>query len=349
MKPNRPRPSDRFARPAAPRPFRPGGSRGEKPPARPSRPAGFQLRRPESARPKEDAPAFRPSMFPGPRSQSAKPEPVRGAVHGLARILSKQGFCSRSEAVRLIQAGRVTLNDRVCRNPDQPTNFERDRIEVDTMPITARPKVYLMLNKPRGLVTTTSDEQGRSTVFTCLPTGRPTEADEGDPARRTFGKGPNVPDKITLPEKLSPVGRLDQASEGLLLFTNDTEWADLVTAPASHVEKTYHVQINRVADAALCQRLKAGVEVEGETLGVKRVSILRGGDKNSWLEITLDEGRNRQIRRILGGCGIDVLRLIRVAVGSLQLGQLAKGQWRHLTLREIALLRAPDLRKPSEE
>jgi 23S rRNA pseudouridine2605 synthase len=233
----------------------------------------------------------------------------------------------------------VTLNERVCRNPDQPTNAVRDRISVDTMPITAEPKVYVMLNKPLGMVASKTDEQGRSSEFRCLPVKRAGGTSVGDLDQPLFGKGQKLPAKITLPEQLSPVGRPDQSIEGLLLFTNDNEWADRITAPTNHLDKTYHVQVNRVADEAFCQQLKAGIKLDGETMTAKRVAILRGGDKNSWLEITLDEGRNRHLRRLLSGCGAEALRLIRIGVGSLQLAPLAKGQWRHLTLREIAALR----------
>ncbi len=264
-------------------------------------------------------------------------------------MLSKLGFCSRSEATRIIQAGRVTLNERVCRNPDQPTNLDRDRIEVDTMPITAQPKVYVMLNKPRGQLTTTEDELGRPAVSICLSSNRAAESKAGELDQPLFGKRQKPPAKITLPENLSPVGRMDPASEGMLLFTNDTEWADRVTNPANHLERTYQVQINRVADEALCRQLKSGVEVDGATVAVKRVEILRGGDNHSWLGITLDEGRNRQIRRVLGTCGIDALQLIRVAVGPLKLGPLAKGQWRHLTVREVAELRGDRPEAPGPE
>lgn len=140
-----------------------------------------------------------------------------------------------------------------------------------------------------------------------------------------------------------PVGRLDKASEGLLLLTNDTAWSARLTEPASHVEKTYHVQIDAIPDDALLARLRDGVDVDGESMQFKSVGELRRGDKNAWLDIVLDEGRNRQIRRVLAACDINVLRLIRVAIGPLPLGTLAKGAWRELTRAEIEGLGAPSV------
>jgi len=230
---------------------------------------------------------------------------------GLARALSKMGFCSRSEAVELIRAGRVKLNGVVKINAETPVRVGRDAIQVDGKNAKAAEKVYCMLNKPRGIVTTAEDEQGRETVYALLPAGTPW---------------------------MGPVGRLDKASEGLLLLTNDTEWAALVTAPESHLDKTYHAQIGAVADDSLLEKLEAGVVDGEEKLKAKRVMLLRAGEKNSWLEIVLDEGKNRQIRRMLEACGVEVLRLIRVAIGPLALGDLAKGKSRVLSREEIHML-----------
>jgi 23S rRNA pseudouridine2605 synthase len=166
-----------------------------------------------------------------------------------------------------------------------------------------------MLNKPRGLVTTTSDEHERSTVFDCL-------AGAGLPA-------------------LAPVGRLDKASEGLLLFTNDTVWAAGLTAPETGLEKIYHVQVDRILDEVLVTRLQRGLNVDGDFLSAKSVHVLRHGSRNSWLEIVLTEGKNRHIRRLLGAFGVEVLRLVRVSVGGLQLGDLPKGAFRHLNEQEV--------------
>ena len=237
--------------------------------------------------------------------------PNRSRQVGLARALSKLGYCSRSEAFDLIHAGRVRLNGVVRRDPETSMHAESDRIEVDEKPVAATAKVYLMLNKPRGAVTTASDEKGRQTVYAFL--------------------------NATLPW-VAPVGRLDRASEGLLLLTNDSEWAAQVTSPASHLDKTYHVQIDRIADAALLESIGKGVKTDGDCLRVAGVRILRGGKKNTWLEIVLDEGRNRHIRRMLASLGVAVLRLVRVAIGPLPLGQLPKGSVRSLTSEEKQLL-----------
>ena len=232
--------------------------------------------------------------------------------YGLARVLSKRGLCSRSEAERWIRDGRVRLDGRTIRDPEHPVDLQRAGIEVDGIEAAAVVHRYFMLNKPRGLVTTLRDEQGRDTVYRCFD-----GADIGFTA---------------------PVGRLDKASEGLLLFSNDPQWAARITDPASGPDKTYHVQVDRIPIEAELRSMRDGIESDGALLRAKSVSLLRSGAKNAWLEIVLDEGRNRQIRRLLAALDIGVLRLVRVAIGSLQLGELPKGQWRELTAGEVAAL-----------
>jgi 23S rRNA pseudouridine2605 synthase len=254
---------------------------------------------------------------------------------GLARALSKLGYCSRSQAWGLIEAGKVRVHGIVQRDAERRVDWRRDRIEVNGEVVRAKAKVYLMLNKPRGLVTTTSDEQGRATVFECLEGNWPErQAADRPPA------GAGRPDR----PRVFPVGRLDKASEGLLLFTNDTAWATRITAPERGLDKTYHVQVDCTADETLMRRMADGVEVEGESLAVKHVRVLRGGEKNCWLEIVLDEGKNRHIRRLLAALGVNVLRLVRVAIGPLPLGQLAKGELRELTSGEVQALARPSSR-----
>ncbi|QLI82843.1 rRNA pseudouridine synthase [Chitinibacter fontanus] len=231
----------------------------------------------------------------------------------LARALSKLGHCSRTEGERLVIAGAVTINGKICLDPERRIQLEKDTLSVHGHAVTVPKFIYLMLNKPRGLITSASDDQGRETVFSC------------------FGETP-------LPH-LGPVGRLDKASEGLLLFSNDTRWAARLTDPKTHLDKIYHVQIDQLADPELLASMQRGVIVEdGSRLAAKQVRLLRSGDKNAWLEVTLDEGKNRQIRRLLEAHNINTLRLIRVAIGRLALGELAKGQWRELSTEELNLL-----------
>jgi len=240
----------------------------------------------------------------GNRTRRTSPQ----AEVSLARALSKLGYCSRTQAQALIRAGRVQVNGAVQRAPSLRVDIRRDHITVDGQRVMAAAKVYLMLNKPRGLVTTAADERGRETVYRCL-------ADSSLPW-------------------VSPVGRLDKASEGLLLFTNDTQWAARILDLATHLDKTYHVQINCVADEHLLQQMRSGVVDAGETLRAKGVRLLRHGKRNSWLEIVLDEGKNRHIRRMLEAMDVSVLRLVRVSIGPLELGELKKGEYRHLTMAE---------------
>jgi len=227
---------------------------------------------------------------------------------GLARTLSKLGYCSRSMAAKLITEGRVSLNGRVIRQPEYPVPADSDRILVDGREIGSAKKIYLMMNKPRGIVTSARDEKGRDTVYSLLP---------------------------EVQAWLSPVGRLDKASEGLLLFSNDSNWAARISSPESHVEKTYHVRIGMAGDESLLRQLRAGVRSsEGDLLKAKRISMVRHGSKNCWIEIVLDEGKNRQIRRMLSALDIEILRLVRIGIGPLRLGDLPKGKVRELTSEE---------------
>ena len=232
---------------------------------------------------------------------------------GLARVLSKQGWCSRTVAADWIRDGRVRVDGRIVRDPEFPTISGRHVIRVDggEAPAPAR-RAYVALNKPRGLVTTARDERDRDTIYRCL-------------------------DGAGLPW-VAPVGRLDKASEGLLLLGNDPAWAAAITDPAHGLRKTYHVQVDTLPDAATLAALEAGVDCDGERLRAVSARLLRSGTRNAWLEIVLDAGRNRQIRRLLAAFDIGVLRLVRVAIGGLALGDLAKGAWRALSAEEAAAL-----------
>ena len=239
--------------------------------------------------------------------------------HGLARVLSKRGLCSRTQAARWILEGRVRVDGRIVRDPEFPIRADgRQQIVVDEAGVEVAPeRLYLILNKPRGLVTTARDERGRDTVYRCLDgaslDGRP------------------------LPW-VAPVGRLDKASEGLLLLCNDPAWAARITDPEHGPSKTYHVQVDTRPGPELLAALQAGTDCDGETLRARQARVLREGERNAWLEIVLDEGRNRQIRRLLAAFDIGVLRLVRVAIGPLPLGDLGKGQWRVLTDAEVRAL-----------
>ena len=235
---------------------------------------------------------------------------------GLARAISKMGYCSRSRAEEAIRAGRVRINGVVRRNVEAPVHLDKDRVEIDGHEIKKAEKIYLMLNKPRGVVTTASDERGRETIYSFL--------------EKYKGGSLNW---------VASVGRLDKASEGLLLLTNDSEWAAKITAPETHVDKIYNVQIASQATLEMIEKLQSGFAVkDGEFLQVKRASVIRSGGRNCWLEIVLDEGRNRHIRRMFETIGVEVLRLIRVAIGELRLGDLPKGEVRALSEQERLLL-----------
>ena len=257
------------------------------------------------------------------RPQAAKEKP-----HGVARVISKRGFCSRSIAENLVREGRVSLRGKIVHDPDTPA-YENDEIAVDGTPVEAAQKIYFAMNKPRGIVTTASDEKGRKTVM--------------DLFREQYAKmfpGKPVP-------HISPVGRLDAASEGLLLFTNDTQWADALLNPqdqsvilsgAKDPVPTKHIKIYRVqvagkpSDAELGQ-MEKGFKVPPRVFGeseefmhAERAELHSEGEKNCWLEITLSEGKNREIRRMLAHLGFEVMRLIRIQFDKYTLGDLKPGE-----------------------
>lgn len=232
--------------------------------------------------------------------------------HGLARVLSRMGVCSRTEAARRILAGRVQVNGVVVRDPEAFADPGVDRIGMDGCAVRAAARAYVMLNKPRGPVVTASDEHGRDTVYRLIAAA-------------------NLP-------WLAPVGRLDRASEGLLLMTNDSAWAARITDPAGGVSKTYRVQVRGRPDADALGRLRNGITDRGERLSAESIRTVGGGERNTWCEIVLREGRNREIRRMFDAIGCEVLRLIRIAIGPIPLGDLPRGAWRALTDAEVAAL-----------
>ena len=229
----------------------------------------------------------------------------------LQKLLSAAGVCSRRAAETYLTAGRVTVNGEPARL-GQRADPDRDEILVDGRPLTPRAKpVYILLNKPRGYVTTLSDERGRKTVAELV-------ADCG--------------------ARVYPVGRLDLDSEGLLLLTNDGDWAQHLLHPSHEVEKPYHVSVfGPVAGAAA--PLGAMTDLEGEPIRPARVEGLRQTARAAVVAVAIPEGKNRQIRRMCARCGLTVKRLRRVQEGPLKLGNLPSGKWRDLSENEVEALR----------
>ncbi|WP_405331712.1 pseudouridine synthase [Fibrobacter sp.] len=237
----------------------------------------------------------------------------KAKAHGVARVISKRGYCSRSQAEKLVREGHVILRGKPVRDPESPA-YENDEILVNGKPVTASDLVYFAMNKPRGIVTTASDEKGRKTVM--------------DLFREEYAKMyPGKP----MPH-IAPVGRLDAASEGLLLFTNDTKWADDILTDASHL-KIYRVQVKGKPSATELSQMEKGFNVAPRVFGEKeefmhaeRAVLHSDGEKNCWLEITLSEGKNREIRRMLAHLGYEVLRLMRIQFDKFKLEDLKPGK-----------------------
>lgn len=225
----------------------------------------------------------------------------------LQKILSAAGVCSRRKAEELLLAGRVTVNGRTAGLGDR-ADIARDRVQVDGSDVLAPGgRTYIMLHKPRGYVTTLSDEKGRKTVA---------ELVSGCPAR------------------VWPVGRLDMDSEGLLLMTDDGDFTNHLTHPSHRVEKEYHVKVLGDVEEAIPQ-MRRPMVIDGETMEADLVEPLEG----HWLKVVIHQGKNRQVRRMCAAAGLSVLRLRRVREGELCLGDLQPGMWRMLTNREVSLLK----------
>ena len=238
-------------------------------------------------------------------------QPGKRPLKTLERVLSKAGLGSRTEARRWVAQGRVKVNGKVARDPDQWIDMQRDRVRFDDRPLETRERVYVLLYKPAGYLTTYKDPQGRPTVYDLVG------------AVGTF---------------VSPVGRLDLDTSGLLLMTNDTQFAERVTNPSSHVPKTYLVKASTVLTDAQLATLRNGIELADGITRPAAVHRLRDSGKYTHFEITLTEGRNRQVRRMVEALGARVLKLVRVRIGSIVIGTLPIGKWRRLTTAEVAAL-----------
>jgi pseudouridine synthase len=236
---------------------------------------------------------------------------TRRPLKTLERVISKAGVGSRTEARRWIHAGRVTVNGQVTQNPDGWIDMERDRVAFDGAPLQARERLYILLYKPTGYLTTYKDPEGRPTVYDLIKD------------IKTF---------------VSPVGRLDLDTSGLLLLTNDNQLAERVTNPDSHLPKTYLVKASKVLSDAQLQQLRDGVTLSDGPTRPAGVTRLRDSAKYTHLEITISEGRNRQVRRMIEALDAKVLKLVRVQIGAIRIDTLPIGKWRHLTAAELAAL-----------
>jgi 23S rRNA pseudouridine2605 synthase len=244
-----------------------------------------------------------------------KPAPGKRPLKTLERVLSKAGLGSRTDARKWIAAGRVKVNGKLIQTPDHWVDLVRDKVTLDGKPVRAAEKIYLLLYKPAGYITTFKDPEGRATVYDLI---RPVIEGEG--------------------RWVVPVGRLDQDTSGLLLLTSDTRFAEHVTNPDSKVPKTYLVKASTILSDDQLQQLRSGVMLSDGPTQPAQVKRVRDSAKYSFIEITIQEGRNRQVRRMLEAIGSKVLKLVRVQIGSLRIGDLPIGHYRALTPAEVALL-----------
>lgn len=237
----------------------------------------------------------------------------------LQKIIAAAGICSRRAAEELILAGKVQVNDRVVRQLGTRADPERDEIRVDGRLITTEvERVYVMLNKPAGYVTTLKDPEGRPIVTDLL---------------------------YEIGQRVYPVGRLDYDSEGLLILTNDGEFAERVQHPRYEVPRTYLAKVRGRVTRKEIQSLVNGIELEDGPFTVDGIQEEKYNEKSQWLRVTISEGRNRIIRRAMEALGHPVARLIRISVGNLELGTLKPGEYRRLQKREIEGLLRPRRKK----
>ena len=232
-------------------------------------------------------------------------------LKSLDRVFSKAGVASRSEARSWISGGRVRVNGKSIRNPDHWVDLERDRVTLDNKPLQQAARRYILLYKPKGYLTTRRDTEGRPTVYDLV-------SDAGI--------------------WLAPVGRLDLDTSGLLLMTNDTGFADRIADPERKVPKVYQVKAATLLSDGQLEQLRQGVQLNDGPTRPAQVRRLRDSARHTHLELTIAEGRNRQVRRMLEAVDSKVLKLVRTAVGPLRLGELPIGKWRDLTVEEVRLL-----------
>ena len=232
----------------------------------------------------------------------------------LERVLSKSGLASRTIARGWIGEGRVAVNRRTVRDPDHWVDPHRDRITLDGKALRSAAKTYILLYKPKGYLTTRKDPEGRPTVYDL-----------------TSGAG----------MWLSPVGRLDLDTSGLLLMTNDTDFAERIANPQHKASKTYQLKAATLLSDEQIAQLRRGIELTDGPTRPAEVNRLRDRGKHTFLEMTITEGRNRQVRRMIDAVGSKVLKLVRVAIGPIRIGDLQIGKWRHLTDAEVRALSGP--------
>ncbi len=235
----------------------------------------------------------------------------------LVRALSKLGLASRTEAHALITGARVQVDGAMVTDPGTPVVPERIRVDIDGRPATRAAALTIAFHKPRGVVTTRRDPEGRPTIYDAL----------GD-----------------VPTRVIPVGRLDWATSGLLLLTSDTRLADTLTSPATGVPRVYLATVRGRVEAAALDRLRAGLHDDGEWLRPEGVDLVKASGRESLLRLTLTEGRNREVRRLCAGVGHEVTRLRRVQFGAITLGTLPVGQWREVTAEELQATLGPRAR-----
>ena len=240
-----------------------------------------------------------------------KPSPGKRPLKTLERVLSKAGLGSRTDARKWIGAGRVKVNGKLIQTPDHWVDLALDKVSLDDQPVKASRKIYLVLYKPTGYITTFKDPDGRPTVYDLIQ----------DAGRWVV-----------------PVGRLDQDTSGLLLLTSDTQFAERETNPDYKIPKTYQVKASTLLSEQQLQQLRDGVALNDGPTAPAQVKRVRDSAKYSFIEITIHEGRNRQIRRMVEAIGSKVLKLVRTAIGGLRIGDLPMGQYRELTPAEVTML-----------